>query len=507
VLLILCYPDLDLYFIAWIALVPLLIAIIQRGPISSGVLSFVCGVIFFTGIFRWILDFTGFTLLHQTILGIYVGIFFALFGLFFSLINIRCGIFTALLAAPFLWIPLEYIRANLFFLALPWGLLAHSQYSIPQIIQIASFSGMYGVSFWVVLVNVGLTAFLLPLAYRFKKKGVYPGKILSKNESRAVVLLAVILTIIALTYGQITGFKSKTGKGIQIAIVQGNIEQAKKWDRRFAKEITQTYADLTNKAARSKPSLIVWPEAATPSSITRNRILYNQISHIAKTADTYLLIGSTQHQKLKRGGSAKIEFRNSAFLISPDQEVEYNRYDKIRLMPFGEYLPLKNVIPWSYLQVPDLGSYIPGEEFTVFNMPGYRFSVTICWENLFPDLVRKFVKNGAQFIVNITNEAWFGKTTAPYQFLCMNVFRAVENRVYMVRCANTGVSCFIDPYGRIFDRVRNENGEDIFVRGTLTQTVVPLNSNTIYTRYGDWFVWLCMICSAGFLLAAVFKKN
>jgi apolipoprotein N-acyltransferase len=133
--------------------------------------------------------------------------------------------------------------------------------------------------------------------------------------------------------------------------------------------------------------------------------------------------------------------------------------------------------------------------------------VTICWENLFSDLVRQFVKRGAQFIVNITNEAWFGETAAPYQFLSMSVFRAVENRVYVVRCANTGISCFIDPCGRVVDRVKDENGRDIFVRGIVTGSVIPLESNTIYTRYGDWLVWLSIAFFIFILLLLSFLRK
>ena len=150
---------------------------------------------------------------------------------------------------------------------------------------------------------------------------------------------------------------------------------------------------------------------------------------------------------------------------------------------------------------------MPGETHTVFDLPPHRFGVTICWENIFPDLVRQLVKSGAQFIVNITNEAWFGRTDAPYQFVAMNVFRAVENRVYVVRCANTGVSCFIDPCGRVLNRVKDINGNDIFVRGVLTGSVIPLESKTFYTRYGDWLVWLSFAVSTVTLVAALLRKR
>ena len=158
------------------------------------------------------------------------------------------------------------------------------------------------------------------------------------------------------------------------------------------------------------------------------------------------------------------------------------------------------------IKTPDT-TLIPGKVFTIFETPDFRFGATICWESTFPDLVRQFVKKGAQFIVNMTNEAWFGDTEAPYQFLSSTVFRAVENRVYVVRCGNTGISCFIDPYGRIVDRVKDVNGKDVFVRGVLTGSVIPLDSKTFYTQHGDWLVWLSLICSGVFLLTALLKKE
>jgi apolipoprotein N-acyltransferase len=200
------------------------------------------------------------------------------------------------------------------------------------------------------------------------------------------------------------------------------------------------------------------------------------------------------------------QFGNTALFFSPDGRV-LGQYLKIRLLPFGEYLPYGETIPWSYIRIPDPGSYVSGQEFTVFECSRHRFGVTICWETIFPDLVRRFVYQGAQFLVNITNEAWFGKSAAPYQFLSMNVFRAVENRVYVVRCANTGISCFIDPCGRIVDRVKDHAGQDIFVQGVLTKTILAMESKTIYTQYGDWFAWLCILVSAMAVILTCFKRS
>jgi len=197
---------------------------------------------------------------------------------------------------------------------------------------------------------------------------------------------------------------------------------------------------------------------------------------------------------------------NSAFLIQSKRvKGKVQRYDKIGLLPFAEYLPLKETIPWSYAKIPNISGYVAGEKFTVFNLSNFAFSTTICWENIYPELVRSFIRNGAQFIVNITNEAWFGKSAAPNQFLSMSVFRAVENGVFVVRCGNTGISCFIDPYGRIVKRVTDDHGREKFIGGFLTGAVILRDTKTFYTKYGDIFVYLILIISVFFLGLAFLK--
>ena len=227
---------------------------------------------------------------------------------------------------------------------------------------------------------------------------------------------------------------------------------------------------------------------------------------IAKDAGTDLLVGSSGHQKFRAGHGQVIKFSNSAFLISPESEAHNQKYDKIHLLPFGEYLPYKEKLPWSWLDVPIVETTLPGKEFTVFQSPNFRFSAPICWENIFPHLPRQFVKNGAQFLVNITNEAWFGRSVGPQHYVISSIFRAVENRIYVVRSANTGISCFIDPYGRVVDRVKDAGGMDIFVRGVLTQTIIPMASKTIYTRYGDWLIWLSYAVSVILIVFAFLRK-
>jgi apolipoprotein N-acyltransferase len=488
-LLVLAFPNHNIGWLAWIGLVPLLLAIQGRRPIWAFLLSLMTGVIFFSGICSWILESPGYHVLHHILAGLFLGAPFGFFGLVFALICRRRGGGLALFAAPFTWVCIEYVRSNLSFLSLPLGLLAHTQYLHPALTQFVCFTGAYGLSFMIVMVNSALVAVVLTFFPRSEQYTDYRQFAPSKRTAAFLICVTGILSSLALLYSQRVLSEPIEGKNFKISLIQGNIDQALKWNPKYAKSIMQTYADLTKKAVEDQPALIVWPEAATPRAINMDRRLYSELRQIVEETGIPLLLGSTMHQKFKKQELKAMRFKNSAFLISPDKAESNQKYDKILLVPFGEYVPMEKLIPWSWIKVPEVANYLPGKEWTVFDGPGFRFSVTICWESIFPGLVRKFVNKGAQFIVNITNESWYKDTAAPHQFVAASVFRALENRVYVVRCANTGVSCFIDPYGRIVDRVKDEKGRDTYVQGVLTKTIVPSNSKTFYTLYGDWLVW------------------
>lgn len=526
--LVLSFPDFNLGILAWIGILPLLIAIHGKGLAFGFLLSLLCGTLFSSGIFHWILEVPNYTLLHHTLIMAYLGLYFAFFGLAFNFISKHWGVNPALFAAPFIWVSLEYIRSNLSFLALPLELLAHSQYQYPIIIQIVSLAGTYSISFLIVMVNVALAKILLPFVFAprpspIKEGGKVNGSSLKKREitpylplvkggkeglrENILIVISASCLIFTLIYGYLTTSQPITGNRFKISLVQGNIDQSKKWDPKYAREIIQIYADLTEQASRTQPTLIIWPETATPGAITLNPRLYTELTRIVRNAGTPLLFGSSQHRKFEEKGSKQLQYTNSAYLFPSEPSLgRTQRYDKIRLFPFSEYVPYKGIAPWSILGVRDSDEYQAGKQYTIFELPSCRFGVIICWENVFPDLVREFVRNGAQFIVNITNEARFGKTAGPYQLASIGVFRAVENRVYVIRCANTGVSCIIDPYGRILDRIKDQKGQDLFVRGVMTGLVIPLNSRTFYTRYGDWMVWVAMLGSVVFLVIALWHK-
>ena len=507
VLLFGAFPGYDVWWLAWLSLVPLLLAISGRKPISGFLLSFLCGFTCYQLAFKWMFEVAAYTFLLHTIVCLYRGLYLGVFGLVFNFVCRRTGATAAFLAAPFIWVSLEYSLTHMGFMAHPWTLLSHSQYSHPFIIQISSFTGAYGVSFLIAMVNSAIAAGILYLISAFQGVNLPIKAAISKRGAISISGVALTLGILSLLYSQVSFSKSILGEKIKLAVVQGNIDQKMKWDKKKVSFIKNTYTSLTNDALREKPLLIIWPETSTPGSISRDAGLYLWVKRMAVRSKTDLLLGSGSHEKFKIKGATKTQYRNSAFLIQKNRKAKLQQYDKIKLVPFGEYLPVRETVPWSWIGLPDMVDYLPGKEFAVFEGPGFRFGVTICWETIFPDLFRKFVKNGAQLMINLTNEAWFGKTAAPYQALSTSVFRAVENRVFVVRCANTGISCFIDPHGRVVDRVKDASGQDLFVRGVLVGSVLPMDSKTIYTRYGDWFAWLCIFCSMSFLAVAIFRKK
>ena len=499
-------PSASVSGLAWVALVPVWLVLIQGRKLAAFVSGAALCFVFYTAHFYWLFDIKGYTVLHHLFLGLYLAPLTGLMTLAVGFVAGRLGKTAALLAAPLLWVIYEYTRSNLGFLALPWGLLAHSQFQQPAMIQIASASGAFGVSFLIATTN-SMSAAWLALAFRkLRRKPITGGALSSKG---AVVITALVAVLFGANHwcARFEPQPSDPPPGVKVALAQGNIDQEKKWDPAHADEIMTVYTGLTREAARSRPDLVVWPETATPRSVSTDPRLALTVKQAAAAAGAPILLGSAQAQKFNVKDTTKARFHNSAFLFSPDPAGPGPQpYSKVRLLPFGEYLPHRDVIPWAWIGVPDVADYLPGSDYRVFTLAGVRFSAPICWENIFPDTVRRFVLNGAEFLVNITNEAWFGRTAAPYQFLSMSVFRAVENRRYVLRCCNTGVTCVIDPKGRIVSRLIDQERNDLFVRGVLTDTILPVRELSLYSRHGDWFVRLCAAFAALVLAACFFRR-
>lgn len=484
VLLSLSFPSFGLEYLAWCAFLPFFLALKNTTTPKAFFLSYASGIVFWLSTIYWVAHVTAAGML---ILVSYLALYFALFGLCVSFALRRGGIF-CLFYIPGLWVILEYARSHLFS-GFPWALLAYSQYKHILLIQCADVAGAWGISFIVMLVNAAL--YLL-----FENRLAAWGKL--------KLVLAVFLLLSAVgVYGvkKVMAHRSPAhtpSQSIVVALIQGNIPQELKWDARSETFILNKYFRITDEAAKEKPDLLIWPEAAVPFILGEEPGYLEYLKEYMQELKLPLLLGAVT----SRNGA----YYNSALLMQPDGSVRY-QYDKLHLVPFGEYVPLRRVFPFLNTIVP-IGDFHSGREYTVFELflekkaAPIAFSVLICFEDLFPQLSREFVRRGAQFLVNITNDGWFQKTQAPYQHLQASVFRAVENHVYVLRAANTGITAFINPCGEVFSLVRDAGGELTFIDGFDQKAFTPgVNSGTFYTRHGDVLILIC----AGLVLLGTFK--
>jgi apolipoprotein N-acyltransferase len=433
------------------------------------------------------------------LLGSYLSCYFVFFGLF-SALTLRHKKIPLIIAIPSIWVASEYLRAHAGFLSLPIINLGHSQFLNLPIIQISSFTGEYGVSFLIVLVNVAVYSAI-------QKRG---------RDFKPLIYAALVL-FITLAYGYSVLSNKTTSDTISVTVIQGNISLEENADKNLQNHIFNKQMKLTGEAIKhTDTSLIVWPEGAVRGLYGGRFHRSRAISKSARDSHTSFLVGSYLNPKTGQKRAQpdfiiektddpnifikkyiKRESFNAAFLFS-DKGILHGKYNKMRLLPFAEYLPYKDVLPWPsrYRNTDD---FIPGEEHVLFSLNNKKFGTTICWENVFSDLFREFVKKGADFMVNMTNEVFFGKTAAPYHFLSVSVFRAVENRISIARAANTGISGFISPYGRIIGKIKNNKNKDIFLEGYLTESIPLREDRTFYTQYGDIFAYFCIITSLTFV--------
>ena len=475
------FPTIQFHLLAWFALVPLLIALkdssVRNGFWTGGI----TGLVYFAGTVHWVTNsvhfYGGVPLVPASLITLllcaYLAIYPALFGA--ALVHVRKNHPSlAFLAAPALWTALELARTYVFS-GFPWSLLGYTQYTTLPVIQVADITGVYGISFLIVLVNAALAELLL-------------------DRKRFIPLLAARIGPCCWSFPTAFCSSSKPeAKGtFTVSVIQGNIEQDQKWDPAYQKQVTGVYERLTQKAAMQHPDLILWPETATPfyfnSPGKADQEQTADLERFVKKNRVPILFGSPTYEVLP---GRVVHLRNSAFLLS-SEGTPLAEYHKFHLVPFGEYVPLKSVLFFVDKMVQAIGDFQAGREYAVMSVPvpgqeDVKVSTVICYEIIFPDLVRRFVDKGATVITTITNDAWFGRTAAPYQHFSMAVFRAVENRVPVARAANTGISGFIDAKGRILQT------SGIFVEANLMQALAPGSTKTFYTRYGDIFSYLCVI--------------
>lgn len=507
VMLFLSFPKIDLYLFAWVALIPLLVFLYGKDKKTAFIAGFSFGIIYFFGTTYWIyypLNKYGSiplvpSLLIVLLLSLYLSLYTALFSVLYSSL-IRKSALPVMFVAPVFWTVLEFLRSYAF-TGFPWSSLGYSQYKFLIFIQAADVIGVYGISFLLVAFNGAVADFLL----RKQRKTERPLYSIAPTVSSLVILTVFLIT--TFSYGMYRLSQDRDGSVIKAAVVQGNIEQDKKWEPLYQKEVIQTYKELSTAASKFKPDLIVWPETSVPFYFGKDRVWTELLVDFQKGLDSYLLFGSvlpkerkTAPQKKDAPAKTEIRFTNSAVLLDKNGNISYI-YDKIHLVPFGEYVPLRNLLFFIEKLAFGIGDYMPGEDYIRAVASFGSFGTLICYEIIFPGLVRKFFMEGGEFIVTITNDAWFGDTPGPHQHFSKAVFRAIENRKPVIRAANTGISGFIDSSGRILYTT------DLFKETFLVKEIKTDRTRTFYTKYGDLFSFLCIVCSVLLLLKRTEEKG
>ena len=461
-LLIIAFPQIEWWPLAWVALVPFLIAIEGKSYKVFFVVSYLLGFLFFSGTLGW---FVYVTYPGAFVLIAYLSLYVAVFGLAIRFFK-NSSIFLRVLVLPCCWVVLEYIRSHALS-GFGWALLGSSQCKNTLLIQIADVTGVYGVSFLVVMVNVLIAGTI-------------------NNTSKASIIRAQVLVFALLfasfVYGFFSIWKAPSWPKTLVAVVQPNIPQEVKWEQSLQPSIVGQTAEITMGLKDVHPDLIVWPETSLPGIITEVPYLLGAIKLTAVKVHAPLLMGAITDEQ----GN----YFNSAYLINENGKMA-GRYDKIHLVPFGEFLPLRPILGWINRFVP-LEDFTAGTNYTILRTAaGHRFGVLICFEDTVSYLRRQFTKAGAQFFVNMTNDAWFKDTKAPFIHLQAAIFGCIENKRSLIRAANTGFSGMIDPFGRILASVSDEKHKNTFVPGRAVAEIPLVSTITFYTKYGDVFTLGC----------------
>lgn len=504
ILFTLSFPPFDFSFLAWISLVPFFLAIKNR-PFKTLVgLSYLNGAVFYLGAFSWINSIVTVNFIHYLILGLFLGLYHLLFGLLLFISSKRIR-FPLVMIAPAAWVTVEFIRAHAGFLSLPMGFIGYTQYKSLGLIQTASVTGSFGISFLVVLFNSAFADLLIGLLFRRKDSPILS---LYYGIRRPILLAGSVSVLIASLWfiGWLAIPSNTDGKSLRISVIQGNIPQDKKWKREYRQWIFSRYESLSQEAAASSPDLIIWPEASTPGLVLNDMNLFRKMGSLVRGTRAYFLVGSAEYPKFSIAGLRSKKSGNMAIFFSPNGDI-IGQYLKTHLVPFAEYVPYQGVVPWPKIFVKHINTaHVAGRDATIFKIKNIGFGTLICSEMIFSGLCREMVNNGADFLVNISNESWFGKSSFVRQFFAVCVFIAVENRVPVVRCTNSGFSCFIDPYGRMTAKL-SKGEEDLFIEGTLTREVTVTSYKTPYTKLGDLLAYACILFTAVLMIWAGIQRK
>jgi apolipoprotein N-acyltransferase len=498
-LLALSFPKFGHPACAWIALAPLLVAVAHRA--QSGrrafTLGLVTGAVYFSGTLYWLVETmttfgglsTPLAALAAAILVAYLSLFPAVFAVIQSRLVRGLGR-RALLLAPFVWIATEMGRTYVLD-GFPWELLGYSQAGVLPVAQLASVVGVYGLSGLVAMVSAGAAHATL-------------GRGAGRWRSLTVVLAIVVAVGLWGTLRLRASALTHEGTPVRVAVLQGNILQDQKWDPAMAGPIMQRYVDLSREAIGRGAQFILWPESATPRPYEESLASGEAIRRLAREAHVTLLVGSDQIERmgpidqLRPPAASKVEgqvrFYNAAYLIQPDGTTGAI-YRKIHLVPFGEYVPFTRLLFFVKPIVEAVSDFTPGTEPLALPVAGHRASTAICYEVIFSSLIRDFVQHGSELLTTITNDSWYGHSSAAYQHWQQASLRTIEEGRYLARAANTGISGFVDPYGRVLQ----ESG--LFTSAVMTADLRFLTARTIYSRIGDAVGWLSVALTAAAFFA------
>jgi len=511
---VLIFPLAGLYVLSWVAFAPLIVALLRARPagvleINGSVnlqaakpgqaflLAYLSGIFWYAGTCYWIYNTmhehgglsAPFALLALFLFCLYLGLYHGLFGLLLTWSVGPGGDYRrALIAAPFLWVAVELARTRI--TGFPWNLLGTAQVDNISLSRITTWTGVYGVSFEIILVNVAVAAaFLVP------------------RKKRSTLLLAAVAAAAVLQAGRLVDAPAIPADHAAL-LVQENIPVDENWTRdtfeRTLRELTDLSvkelsvkrdASTASESNNSKPGgidLIIWPESPAPF-FASDPLFREPVSQMARDTHSWVVTGAIGTAPALQGGRSASQVFNSAALISPAGDWSA-RYDKVHLVPFGEYLPFPRLFAFAGGLTKEVGEFESGASRAPLDAGTTRLGIFICYESVFPGEVRQFAEEGAQVLVNLSNDGWYGDSGAYAQHLNQTRMRAIENDRWILSATDTGVTTSIDPYGRTVARLPRKE------RGALVAPYALTSVTTFYTRHGDWFAWLCAIISAGALL-------
>lgn len=476
------FPNYNLSLLAWVSLTLLILASQGARPLEAPLYGFLHGLVFYPVCLPWI----------DTVMRQYgnVGPWTSagILGLIAIAGGIVCSVFSWAMAvtsrrslalacglAPFLWVTLEFARTHLPIIGFPWNLTGYAASGSIALLQLAPLTGIFGLSFLV-------AAYGSLVAYALLKRTTVAAK--------AAMVFTALLILLSFSGNSFV----PVAPARHIAhLVQTDFPQSEhypgNWLEIHAGELDQL-EQISVEAAKKSPGLLLWPEVPAPFSM-QEPAFAERAARIARESASEFLVGVVDWKQNPRGAWFAT---NSAVLLEPSGARVFT-YDKIHLVPFGEYVPLRRWITFAGRLTADISDFTPGTDYRVGKIAGGRFGVFICYEAIFPDEVRQFTAGGAELLINISNDGWFGRSSAPAQHLKMAQVRAVENRRWLLRDTNNGYTVAIDPYGRIVARLAPD------VRGSLDAPYDFRSDRTLYARFGDWFAWLCVAASAVLFLA------